>query len=235
MGFLAWGRERLQGRPEGSDRPIEELSFTVLDMEMTGLDERRDDIVSVGALRMQGGGIELGSTFQALVKPRAVLDGRTVVIHGITPSQLEAMPPIDEVLGPFLDYLGTSVMVGHCIALDLAFLNRDARRIRGTPLRNVAVDTMSIYGWLRRRSDDHAAHSNQVSGMSLFELAAAFEIPVEAAHTAIGDAYVTAQLFQRLLPQLIRAGVRDLASLRRVGDPRRQAAHQVGPAGQAHF
>jgi DNA polymerase-3 subunit epsilon len=103
------------------------------------------------------------------------------------------------------------------------------------PLGNPALDTVSLYGWLRQRSVDHPAFSLDLPGLSLFDLAAAFEIPVEAAHTAIGDAYVTAQVFQRLLPHLVHAGIDTLSALRRVGDPARQAANLTAPAGQAHF
>jgi DNA polymerase-3 subunit epsilon len=235
MGFLEWGREKLGWGHTGTGVPIQDLRFTVLDTELTGLDERRDDIVAIGALHMQGGRIELGHAFQELVNPKAVLDGRTVVIHGITPSQLEAMPPIEGILAAFMGYTAGTVLVGHCLALDLAFLNRDARRLKIAPLRNAAIDTLSLYGWLRQRSADHPAFSLDQSALSLFDLAAAFEIPVEQAHTALGDAFVTAQLFQRFLPFLSQAGVRDLASLRRVGDPARQAANLTAPAGQAHF
>ncbi|HEX7554202.1 MAG TPA: 3'-5' exonuclease [Geothrix sp.] len=235
MGLLKWGREKLGWGPSGPEVPIPELRFTVLDTELTGLDERRDDIVSIGALHMQGSRIELGHAFQELVNPKAVLDGRTVVIHGITPSQLEAMPPIEGILAAFMEYTAGTVLVGHCLVLDLAFLNRDARRLKIAPLRNAAIDTLSLYGWLRQRSADHPAFSLDLSGLSLFDLAAAFEIPVEKAHTALGDAFVTAQLFQRLLPFLNQAGVRDLASLRRVGNPSRQVENLTAPAGHAHF
>jgi DNA polymerase-3 subunit epsilon len=235
MGFLQWGREKLGWGHAGPDMPIPELRFTVLDTELTGLDERRDDIVSLGALHMQGGRIELGHAFQELVNPKAVLDGRTVVIHGITPSQLEAMPPIEDILAAFMEYAAGTVLVGHCLALDLAFLNRDARRLKLAPLRNAAIDTLALYGWLRQRAAEHPAFSLDLPGLSLFDLAAAFEIPVEQAHTALGDAFVTAQVFQRFLPFLSHAGVQDLASLRRVGNPARQLANLTAPAGQAHF
>ena len=102
MGVLQWGREKLGWGPAGPAVAIPDLRFTVLDTELTGLDERRDDIVSIGALHMQGARIELGNAFQELVNPKAVLDGRTVVIHGITPSQLEAMPSIEGVLAGFM-------------------------------------------------------------------------------------------------------------------------------------
>jgi DNA polymerase-3 subunit epsilon len=234
MGLLDWGRERLGLGARGPELLIPDLRFTVLDTELTGLDERRDDIVSLGALHMQGDRIEVGHTFQALVNPKAVLDGRTVVIHGITPSQLEAMPPIEAILASFLDYAASTVLVGHCLSIDLGFLNRDARRMGGKALRNPAVDIMALYSWLRKREAEHPAFQLEVPGPSLFDLAAAFEIPVEEAHSAIGDAYVTAQLFQRLLPFLEQAGIRDLQGLRRVGNLR-HVGHSSTPEGHAHF
>ncbi len=235
MGLLDWSRDRLGLGPSGPEVPIQDLRFTVLDTELTGLDERRDDIVSIGALQMQGGRIEIGKTFQELVRPQAVLDGRTVLIHGITPSQLEAMPPIAEVLDAFLAYVSGTVLVGHCLSIDLAFLNRDARRLKRPPLGQPAVDTLALFGWLRHRSVEHPAFAQELSAPSLFGLATAFEITVEEAHTAIGDAYVTAQLFQRFLPLLAQAGVRDLSGLCRVGSPANPTANLQGPGGQTHF
>jgi len=235
MGFAGWWKRLVGRRSAEAKRPLEEIPFTVLDTELTGLDERRDDLVSIGALRMRCGLIRVGDTFQALVKPGAVLDGRTVVVHRITPSQLEGMPPIDEVLQPFLDYLEGTVLVGHCIALDLAFLNRDARRLAMTPIRNRAVDTLALYGWLRRRAAEHPAFSLEATAPSLFDLARAFEIHVEAAHSAIGDAYVTAQLLQRLLPFLAQAGIQDQAGLCRAGHPDRQLANLTASDGHQSF
>ncbi len=235
MGLRDWWREKRSGEPSGGKTPLSEIQFSVLDTELTGLDERRDDIVSIGALHMHGGRIELGTTFQELVKPSAVLDGRTVLVHGITPSELEAMPPIEGVLASFMDYVMGTVLVGHCIALDLAFLNRDARRAMGSRFRNPAIDTLSLFGWLRRRAADHPAFGLETAGPSLFDLAAAFEIHVEAAHSAIGDAFVTAQLLQRFLPFLAQAGVHDLAALCRVGDPQRQATNLAATDGHQHF
>jgi len=189
-----WGQRRAQAALK-----LDETRFTVLDTELTGLNDTRDDIVSIGAVRMRGGGIDVGGAFYELVKPTAVLDGNSVVIHRITPSQIEAMPPIDAVLPAFLDYVGDTVVVGHCLAIDLAFLNRESRRVLGRTL------------------------------------AKAYGIPVEKAHTALGDAYVTAQLLQRFLPLLQEAGIADLGDLLRVGDPQRQAENLMAPGGQMHF
>ncbi|MDR3682345.1 MAG: 3'-5' exonuclease, partial [Geothrix sp.] len=195
MGWFGWWRTFRGGPGAEAKGPVAEARFVVLDTELTGLDERKDDIVSIGAVRMRGGTIEIGGAFHELVNPSAVLDARSVVIHGIMPSQVETKPPIDEVLATFKDYVGGSVLVGHCVAIDLAFLNREARRLTGGPFRNPALDTLSLYGWLRHRFPENPALAASLPGLSLFELARLFDIPVAGAHTALGDAYLTAQLF----------------------------------------
>ena len=51
-----------------------EEKYVVLDTEVTGLDEKKDSIVSVGAVRMRGGSIALGDTFYRLLKPETVFE-----------------------------------------------------------------------------------------------------------------------------------------------------------------
>ncbi len=235
MDLFRWWRGIRGGPGAEAKGLVAEARYVVLDTELTGLDDRKDDIVSIGAVRMHGGGIEIGGAFHELVNPSAILDARSVVIHGIMPSQVETKPPIDQVLATFRYYVGGAVLVGHCLSIDLGFLNREARRLTGKPFRNPVVDTLSLYGWLRHRFPETPAFTATLPGLSLFDLAHRFDIPVEEGHTALGDAYITAQLFQRFLPFLAEAGVRDLKGLLRVGDPERQAENFIGPGGQAHF
>jgi DNA polymerase-3 subunit epsilon len=235
MGRLGRWLQGLGRRRADAARSLAEVSYLVVDTELTGLDPARDDIVAIGAVRMEGGRILVGSGFHELVQPSAALDGRSVVIHRITPTQVADRPRIDAVLGPFLERTRGTVLVGHCLALDLAFLNREARRCLGAPLDLPLLDTLSLYGWLRHRHLDHPALQRPLSRISLTELAEAFGIPVETAHSALADAYTTAQLFQRFLPLLTAAGITQLGDLLRIGDPLRQAENLQAPGGQVLF
>ena len=82
--------------------PVTEASYVVVDTELTGLDEKRDSIVSIGAVRMTGARIELGDTFYRLVSPRTELGSDSVVIHEITPSEVAEQPSIETVLDELL-------------------------------------------------------------------------------------------------------------------------------------
>ena len=144
-----FGRNKKPGLD--SKTPITEVRYVAVDTELTGLDENKDSIVSVGAMRMTGGRIDLGETFYRLVSPRTELTAASVVIHEIMPSEVVASPVIEPVLAEFLEFCGTDVLVGHFISIDLAFLNREMKRLRGHTIPNAVLDTFSIYEWLRKR------------------------------------------------------------------------------------
>ena len=198
---------------------IADARFVVVDTELTGLDEKKDSIVSIGAVRMNGGRIDLGDTFYRLVSPRTELTAASVVIHEITPSEVVQQPGIEQVLEEFLAYCGKDVLVGHFISIDLAFLNREMRRLHGRAIANPAVDTFSVYEWLRKREKAQGCVSTPLAGYRLYDIVKCFGIPVNGAHNAIKDAYTTAQLFQRFLPALPEAGARDMGDLLQIGIP----------------
>jgi DNA polymerase-3 subunit epsilon len=142
-----------------------------------------------------------------------------VVIHEITPSEVAAKPPIDTVLAEFLAFASDDILIGHFVSLDLAFLNREMRRIFKHELPNPVLDTCSIHEWLSRRLKNRGDFSALSSGYRLHDIAKGFNIPVSVAHNALVDAYTTAQLFQRFLPMLAEAGVDTIGEHLRIGTP----------------
>jgi DNA polymerase-3 subunit epsilon len=199
--------------------PINDVRYVAVDTELTGLDENKDSIVSIGAVRMTGGRIDLGETFYRLVSPRTELTAASVVIHEIMPSEVVASPGIEPVLAEFLEFCGTDVLVGHFISIDLAFLNREMKRLHGHEIPNAVIDTFSIYEWLRKRQKSRDCFATPLAGYRLYDIVKCFGIPVNGAHNAIMDAYTTAQLFQRFLPLLTESGARDIGDLLNIGIP----------------
>jgi len=200
------------------DSPLQETSYVVLDTELTGLKLKKDSIVSLGAIKMKGGRIQIGDTFYRLVDPRTKLTGSSVVIHGITPSEAAECPDIDTLLPEFLDFCKGSILVGHFISIDMDFINAEMKRLFGHPLGNPALDTARIYCWMNQSDSDAYACAGGMSGdLALSVLARKYGIEVSDAHNALGDAFVTAQLFQRFLSLLPRYNIRTLGDLLGIG------------------
>ncbi len=217
--FRLIGRREQKPQDFSAKTPITDVRYVVVDTELTGLDEKKDSIVSIGAVRMTGGRIDLGDMFYRLVSPKAKFTADSVVIHGITPSDVVAQPVIDTVLAEFLDYAAHDVLVGHFISIDLAFFNREMKRLYGREIGNAAIDTFTLDEWLRKRLKSHACFAKALSGYRLYDIAKSVGIPANGSHNAIVDAFTTAQLLQRFIPLLKEAGVHDLGELLKRGKP----------------
>lgn len=217
------GHGKTAGKPKAlvqdDATPLDKADFVVFDTELTGLNAKKDSIVSIGAIRMQGSSILLGETFYRIVDPGTALTAKSVVIHEITPTEAAESPGLDVLLPEFLDFCGNAVVAGHVVSIDLAFLNKEAKRLYGNGLRNRTVDTLKLHQWIRNREENVCAyHGGMPEANDLFSLARKYDIPVRQAHNAMSDAFVTAQLLQRLLHQLTRWGITSVKDIVRIGN-----------------
>jgi len=209
-------------RSHRADDPnlIENASYVVLDTELTGLNPKKDSVVSIGAVRMAGSTIELGQTFYRLVKPDTEFSPSSVVVHEITPSDVRRKPGIDTALRELEDFLGDSIIVGHFVSIDMGFLNKDAKRYGIKKIENPVVDTCSIFDFLRNGGNGFRSQfEDGIVNKDLFSIAKKYNIEVGGAHNALVDAYITAQVFQRFLRSLKKFGVFTIKDLLRVGRP----------------
>ena len=214
----------LLGPDTGVDKntPIFEAPYVVIDTELTGLDGDKDSIVSVGAVRMTGGRIDLGDSFYRLVKPTARITPASVMIHEITPADVAMEPAIDGVLDEFLAFCRGDIVVGYCIAIDLEFIDRELKRLHRAAFTNPALDIRSLCNRVRRRLPSLETMARIADNARLHEIAAGFDIPIDGAHNAVMDAFITAQLLQRLLPLLHKTGIERVGDLLQAGHPSRQ-------------
>jgi DNA polymerase-3 subunit epsilon len=200
--------------------PIDAARYVVMDTELTGLDVRKDSIVSVGAVVMQGGRILLGETFYEMVAPETAMRSASIVIHGITPSDVAGKPSIDVVIEDLVKFCEGAVVVGHFLSLDLGFLNKEMKRQHNTKFPQPVADTLRAYEWMQDHSRGlRSQYDTCEENKDLFSLARKNNIPVSAAHNALMDAFITAQLFQRFLSLLPGLGVRTVKDLLRIAKP----------------
>jgi len=180
-------------RSWADETPASEVRFVVLDTETTGLDPRRDRLITIGAVGVLADEIVLADSFETMLK--VAYNNSAVTVHGIT--REEAMDGMDEpeALELFLGYLGDGVIVGHHILHDIATLNAAYERHFGFTLRNRFLDTMDLTLHLQQ----DGAFGAGVEGFSLDALCELFGVPPRDRHTAGGDAFITALIFLRLL------------------------------------
>ncbi len=199
-------------------RPLHEYSFVVCDTELTGLNKRRDEIISIGAVRIEDLRIVPGTTFHRYIRPENINPNKATLIHRITPEELKQAPSVREVLPEFLEFCGNSLIVGHFVGLDMHFLNKIARKIFGGPFSNPSVDTMRL---ARRYKEavktDFYGHNDQSASYNLDVLTKEFGLPHFKPHDALEDALQTAYLFLYLTKKFRHGGIATLKDLYRAG------------------
>jgi len=192
------------------DSPVRAVRFVVLDTETTGLDPRRDRIITIGAVAVVNGEILIEDSFEALVK--IAFNDSSITVHGITrdESQQGGMEERDALLG-FLEYLRDGVIVGHHIGHDVETIGYACERNFGFRLRNQFLDTMALT--LHLEDDGAFTGMETAKGFSLDALCDMFGVIPHDRHTAGGDAFITAQIFLRLLRAARLVGRTTLSSI----------------------
>ncbi len=196
-------------------RKLRACSYVVFDTELTGLNWKKDEIVSIAAVRIRDLQIDLSETFHYYVKPRNIDHTRATLIHRITPQQLEQAPPLEEVLPLFLKFIENDLLVGHYVVIDTSFLNRAIRQLYNGTVANPSLDTMRMAQIYRRVvvGDYHGSQQVADGQYNLQRLSAEMNLPYFEAHDALEDALQTAYLFIFLVKKLHSAGITTIKDL----------------------
>jgi DNA polymerase III subunit epsilon len=200
-----------------SGLPWQQVIYTVLDLETTGLDPASDAIVAAGGLRVVGGRAAAATAFRLLVRPDRDVPAQAIRIHGLLPGELEGVAPLAEQLAALLDRTLGDVLVVHVAEVDHAFLDAAMRRSWGCPLNATVLDTARMAAALNRRL--HLARPlgrRPETSLRLADLARVHGLPVHPEHDPLHDALTTAQLFLALATRLERHGQGTLGALRRI-------------------
>ncbi|UYN96025.1 MAG: 3'-5' exonuclease [Enhydrobacter sp.] len=198
-----FGRYLRRADPSGhwnglAHTPLDRLPMVVIDCETTGLDARRDRIVSFAAVRIaEGLHIVEPPTLDLLVDPGIEIPARATAIHGIERSHLADAPTFSQAFPSIAAALSGAVVVGHFVGFDLAILGREAARA-GRPWREPpSFDTASLAA-----AFGHRPEHNDLEAL-LGQLGVD---PAGRRHNAADDARMAARLFVALAHRLIGQG-----------------------------
>ena len=184
--------------------PLIALPAVSLDLETTGLDVRRDRVIQVGLVALDGPTIRDAPRIDRLVDPEMPISETAARITGIKDADVRGAPKIARVLEEVRAALQGRVVIGHHIAFDLAVLRAEARRCGLEWPAPDALDVGHLLGALEPSLPDLG-----------FDAALSyFGVTATGRHTAIGDSTAVAEVFGRLIDRLRASDVRTLGEAR---------------------
>ena len=173
-----------------------ETDFVVFDIETSGLDPIRDEILEIAAIRLAGDR-EI-DRFEALIQPTRPVTPEVEKIHGLNELYLLVNGRrLEEVIGEFMEFLGGSIVSGHNIrGFDWLFILEHFKKRNQPSPENKIIDTLEL--------------SRQLLPLPAYNLASVaghFGFEHKNAHRAMPDVEVNTKVFLKLMELLLNPSV----------------------------
>ena len=172
-------------------RDYRKVSYLALDLETTGLNQKKDHILSLGWVQLQGDRIDLHSACHRLIYTTRAIPESSAVIHQITDDQAATGEALTVVIRQLLDALAGKVLIAHHAAIEVGFLRRACRTCFGGDFIAPVIDTQRVaIRTLQRRQIAYRS-----AALRLQSLREQYHLPRYGAHHALNDALAAAELF----------------------------------------
>jgi len=190
---------------------LSQIRFLVFDTETTGLDFKKDNVISVAAVGVVGERICIADSVEIGIKNTHTGKKESVLIHQIRPEDLDQATNELQAVEQFLDFIGSAVLVAHHAYFDMQLFSKLTQKYFGFPLLNAYIDTHRLA--IRLEKGHFSDEFIQKNEFTLDSLCQRYHIENMIRHNAAGDALATAQLFQILLKKAQKNGVKKLNEL----------------------
>ncbi len=166
----------------------QDLRFLAIDLETTGLNPYKHEIIEIGAVAFSLAG--LADDFSILIKPEKKMDPKARAIHQISAEELETKAvPLQEGIAAFLKFLPEGSWVFHNAPFDLAFLKQSFAAVKVPWPNRSYYDHLQLSRKLRAERPSHALEAIKKE----------LGIDTGKAHRALADARATALAFLNIL------------------------------------
>lgn len=157
-------------------------SIVAIDIETTGLNDERDAIIEIGAVKFKGHRVE--AEWTSVINPGRHIPEFITSLTGISDAETRNAPKLRDIIHELEAFVGDAPVVGHNIRFDLGFIQKQA----GILNYNEVIDTYEIA----------AVVMPTASRYNLGSLGKQLGILLPATHRALDDAKVTMAAFNKL-------------------------------------
>ena len=168
-----------------------------LDCETTGLDVHRDQIISIGAVRIAGNRLLTSERLELLVRPERALKAESVRVHQLREQDVAMGIDPGQAMRQLLDFIGSRPLVGYFLEFDVAMLNREIWPLLGVRLPQKKIEVSAMYYNFKNRQ----LPAHQRGGTIDLRFATMMNdlgLPLRDSHDALNDAVMAGLAFVKL-------------------------------------
>lgn len=192
--FKNWNRKKLKNKKYDFlfDEPLAD-EYVSLDCETTGLNPKKDEILSIGAVLIKGNKILMRKTFNIFLKPVKNINAESIKIHQIRTVDLENALDPEDAIYQLLDFIGSRPIVGYYIKFDVTIISKYTKKYIGIKLPNDTIEVSTMYYRTRKRTSDY-----EFIDLKFDTILKNLNIPALGKHDALNDAIMTSMMFLKL-------------------------------------
>jgi DNA polymerase-3 subunit epsilon len=192
--YNSWQKKRLtDSRYEYLFNDIDG-DVVVFDTETTGLNPKKDEIISIGAVKIRDNRILLSQKFEIYLKTDKSAGEDSIKIHRIRNCDIENGADIDSGIEQFLQFIGGSTLVGYYLQFDVSMVNRYLKPKLGIKLPNRQIEVSALY------FDKKIELIPQGNVDLRFDsIMRDLNIPFFGKHNSLNDAVMTAMIYLKLI------------------------------------
>ncbi len=181
-----------------SSTDLKAAKFYAIDVETTGLDLDKDEIISFACVPIIDLKILVRDTFYTLIKPKSY-NYKAMRYHGISKDNLMDAPGFEEVSDRILKALD-GILVGHSVEFDFSFLKTNFKSL-GVRFKRDLIDIAMVERWLRLK------RKTEEDNFGLDGMIATYGMEQHYRHNAAADAFFAAQIFQIQMREMMSLGI----------------------------
>lgn len=178
-------------------------SIVAFDIETTGLNDERDAIIEIGAVKFKGHRVE--DEWSSVINPGRHIPEFITGLTGISDAETRNAPKLRDILHEVEAFVGDAPVVGHNIRFDLGFIQKQA----GILHYNEVIDTYELAAVLMPTA----------SRYNLGALGKQLGILLPATHRALDDAKVTMAAFNKLFEMARELPLELIEDIARLSEP----------------
>ncbi len=171
--------------------PWQDVTYLAVDYETTGLNYRRDEIISIGFTEIENSAVKLNRSGYYLVKPAKCITEKSAVIHGIMNDQMNQALDLKEAITILLSALQGKVLLAHHAFIEYNFLNQACHKIFGYPFIGPVIDTFALEVQRYNTTGKFA----KLNDLRLSGARKRYGLPRHRAHNALNDSIAAGELF----------------------------------------
>jgi len=192
--YKAWQKRQLKDPAyQFLFEPPTRAGVVSIDCETTGLNPKKDDIITLAAIRVIGNDIFTSEGMHLTLRPNQPINGAAITIHRLRNCDVAHGLEPQEAIRQFLDFIGSSPLLGYYLEFDVALINRIVNPMIGINLPNQQIELSARY------------HDAVIGLIPQHHIDLRFEtirkkldIPDLGAHDAFADALMVAMAYIKL-------------------------------------